>query len=188
MRLAVALALVVSGTAVADRLADPAPMPRQPPPPPPPPQPPAEIATVGAPLVGAWTCKGVQLPGDGSSRPASLKLAIDLDDDHAWIRTTAVETVTGQPGLKYTEYRTYDAISRAWTRLELASTTAHVVSTSTGEADGKWTWAGTLHQPTGDLEIRDFEKRADAKHLEMWGEELLGGAWQKVYQFSCAKG
>ena len=59
-----------------------------------------------------------------------------------------------------------------------------MISTSTGDSGGKWTWTGTATSPQGTLQLRDFEQR-DAKQLKLWGEALLGGTWQKSYEVSC---
>jgi len=140
-----------------------------------------DVAATAAAMIGTWTCTG-----DQQSQPAQLALTITLDADRAWIQTTADETIDGASVLKYTEYRTYDPVSHAWTRLEMANTTAFVESTSLGDTKGTWTWSGTLHGQT-TVEIRDVEKRTDASHLEMTGDERLAGAWQRVYAFSCSK-
>jgi hypothetical protein len=156
---------------------------RQPPPPPPPPKPAPEVAAVGKQMLGAWQCKGVSLRGDGSSAPLTATLTIKLDLDNAWI-VTALAEVKGP--LKWTEYRTFDAIAKQWTKIQLASTTGHVISTSTGESGGKWTWTGTATSPQGTLQLRDFEQ-LDAKQIKLWGEAQLGGTWQKAYDVTCKK-
>jgi hypothetical protein len=180
VKLIVVALLALATPAAADMAAPPRPRPK-----PVEITPAVEIATTARSMVGAWTCKGVQLAGDGSSRPALLALAVSVDPDGAWIATTADETIDGKSVLKYTEYRTYDAVAKQWTQLEMANTTAYASTTSLGEANGQWTWAGTLHGATA-VDIHNFEKRT-ATHVDMWGEQLLAGTWQKVYQFSCAR-
>ncbi len=187
-----------AGVAMADRVAEPvggAPAPRQqmevvavhrpPPPPPLPPKPPADIATRGKQLAGSYTCKGNTQRGDGSSAPLTATVTVKMDLDDAWIQTTMVET-TKANGLRFVEYRSYDATAKLWTRIQLVNNTTHVTSTSLGEKDGKWTWAGEAVSPSGTLQLHDFEQ-LDGKTLKLWGEALLGGTWQKTYEVSCKK-
>jgi len=194
-RAAVVIALSsLCSTAIADRAAEPAsgaPAPRQEmevvarrrtPPPPTPARPPVEIATLGKQVLGTYTCKGNTQRGDGSSTPLVATVTVKLDLDDAWIQTTMVET--GKPGgLKFVEYRTFDATAKQWTRVQLVNNTSHVTSTSLGEKDGKWTWTGDSVSPSGTLQLHDYEQR-DAKELKLWGEALLGGTWQKTYEVS----
>lgn len=154
------------------------------PPVPPAPAPPApEVAALGKQLAGAWSCKGVALHGDGSSQPLQPSLAIKLDLDDAWLVTTLVEKAGN---LKRTEYCTYDATAKEWTRVQLINTSARALSTSPGEQNGKWTWTGTATSPTGTQPLRDCEQR-DGKQLRLWGEAQLDGTWQKTYDVTCKK-
>lgn len=158
---------------------------RRPPLPPPKPvvaAPSPEVAKLGKATAGAYKCKGVSLRGDGSSTPLEASLTIKLELDNAWVHASLAETKAG--GLKFDEYRTYDPTAKQWTRIQLASTSGHVVSTSLGEQGGKWTWEGTASSPNGSLQVRDYEQR-DAKQLKVWGEALLGGTWQKLYEATC---
>ena len=154
----------------------------------PPPRPPVvvapspEIAKLGKAAAGAYKCKGVSLRGDGSSTPLEAALTIKLDLDDAWVHASLVEAKAG--GVKFDDYRTYDATAKQWTRIQLTSTSGHVVSTSLGEQGGKWTWEGTASSPNGTMQVRDYEQR-DAKQLKVWGEALLGGTWQKLYEATC---
>ncbi len=150
----------------------------------PPPTPPVapEIGKLGKQIAGTYKCKGVALRADGSSTPLTGTVTAKLDLDNAWIQTSLVE----DNGIKMVEYRTYDGVAKQWTRLQMASTTAHVVSTSLGEQNGKWTWEGTATSPQGTTQLRDHEQR-DGKQLELWGEALLGGSWQKQYQVTCKR-
>jgi hypothetical protein len=160
------------------------------PPPPPlplprPPAPPPEIAKLGRELAGTMHCKGVWLHADGSSTPLVATIVTKLDLDNAWIQTTLVED--NKPGgLKFVDYRTYDAVAKQWTRIQLDNATAHVVESSVGAKNGVWTWSGTSSTTTGTFEARDFEQR-DKGELKVWGEALLGGAWQKLYEATCKK-
>lgn len=142
-----------------------------------------EIAKLGKSLAGAYKCKGVMLKGDGSSTPLEAKLTIKLDLDNAWIVTSLAETKAG--GLKFDEYRTYDGTAKQWTRIQLASTSGHVISTSLGEKDGKWTWEGTATSSAGTMQVRDYEQMG--KQLKVWGEAMLSGSWQKLYEATCTK-
>jgi hypothetical protein len=157
---------------------------RPPPPPPQPAKPPAEIATLGKLLAGTWQCKGNTQRGDGSSAPIVSTVTVKLDLEDAWIQMTLAEVASHTT--KFTEYRTYDATAKQWTRIQMNNTTGHLISTSLGEKDGKWTWAGELVAPNGTLQLHDYEQLG-AKEVKLWGEALLGGTWQKTYEVSCKK-
>ncbi len=146
-------------------------------------KPPAEIAALAKTLAGTWSCKGNTSRGDGSSTPLSATVVSRLDLDNAWISTTLVER---GGTLKWTEYRTYDPRASQWTRIQIANTTGHVISTSPGEQTGKWTWTGTASSPLGSLQLRDYEQK-DGKSLKLWGEAQISGAWQKLYEVTCKK-
>jgi hypothetical protein len=161
-----------------------APLPSRPAPPPPPPVVAPEIRALGRQLAGRYTCKGVMLHADGSSNPLRASLTIELDLEDAWIRGSYVEAGAG--GMRLTDYRTYDAIARRWTRIQLASTSGHVLSTSLGEQNGTWTWQGAAESPQGTIQVRDYEQRG-GKQLRLWGEALLGGRWQKQYDVTCRR-
>jgi hypothetical protein len=158
----------------------------KPPPPPTPVQTPApEIAQLGRTAAGSYRCKGVMMRPDGSSSPLQATLAIELALDKAWVQTSLTET--GKPGgLKFVEYRTYDPVAQQWTRIQLASSSGHVISTSLGEKSGTWTWEGTATSPNGTLQLRDYEQLSP-KQIKVWGEALLGGSWQKLYEATCAR-
>jgi hypothetical protein len=170
------------------RLRDPfeqeiAPVPSRPPPPPrivvaP------EIARLGKQLAGTYRCKGVALVGDGSSTPLAGKLAIKLALGDAWIASSFVET--GRGGVKLDDYRTYDATAKQWTRIRLSSTSAHVIETTLGERGGTWTWEGSELAPTGTTQVRDHEQIA-GRQIRIWGEALLSGTWQKMYEATCKR-
>jgi hypothetical protein len=143
-----------------------------------------EIAKLGKQIAGTYKCKGVSLRGDGSSQPLQATVTIKLDLDNAWIQTSLVED--GRSGIKFVEYRTFDPTAKQWTRIQMASSMGHMISTSLGEADGKWTWEGTATSPSGTMQVRDFEQR-DPKQMKVWGEALLSGSWQKLYEATCKK-
>ena len=144
----------------------------------------ADIAKLGKTLAGTYKCKGVSMRGDGSSVPLEAGLVIKLDLDGAWIVESLTETKAG--GIKFEDYRTYDATAKQWTKIQLASTSGHVIATSIGEKDGKWTWEGTASSPNGTMQVRDYEQLA-TKQIKVWGEALLSGAWQKVYEATCKR-
>ncbi|HUJ57150.1 MAG TPA: hypothetical protein VLX92_01595 [Kofleriaceae bacterium] len=145
---------------------------------------PPEIAKLGKQLAGRYRCKGVTFNGDGSSRPMTASVSFKLDLGNGWIAMTLGEDKPGT--LRVADYRTFDATAQQWTRIQLASTTAHVVSTSLGEKDGTWTWEGTASAPTATLQVRDYEQLAGGS-LKMWGEALLSGTWQKRYEVTCTR-
>ena len=200
--------LLVATAARADKVAGPremeAPMPEPTPPnagavapvmrpPPRPPRPPAapkpapEIAALGKKLAGTYACKGTISRGDGSSRALRATVTIKLALDNAWIQTDMVEAKVPDPStaaVSFSEYATYDPVAKQWTRIQLASTTGHVQSTTLGEKDGTWTWEGTATSPAGTTQLRDMEQLS-GKTLKLWGEALLGGTWQKTYEVSC---
>lgn len=158
--------------------------PRRRPPPRPLPPPPSEVAKLGHELAGTYKCKGVQLRGDGSSQPLQASLTIKLDLDNTWIQSALAEDRPG--GMKLTEFRTYDAVAKQWTRIQLVNTASHVISTSLGEKNGTWTWEGTSTSPTGTQQLRDHEQLAKSS-IHVWREALLSGAWTKQYEATCHK-
>jgi hypothetical protein len=162
-------------------------MPRRVPAKPPLPATAPEIAKLGKQIAGAYKCKGVSLRGDGSSQPLQATITTKLDLDNAWIQSSLVED--GKPtgaGIKFVEYTTFDPTAKQWTRIQMASSMGHVISTSLGETDGKWTWEGTATSPSGTMQVRNFEQR-DSKQTKVWGEALLSGSWQKLYEATCKK-
>ena len=188
-RLALLALLALPHAARADRvMAAPAvampPVPMPPPPPPPPPPPAAEIAQLAKQVAGTYACKGVQLAADHSSTPVTAKLSIKLALGGAWILSSLAELKAD--GLQLDEYRTYDPVAKQWTRIQLASSTGHVISTSLGEKGGTWTWEGTATSPLGTQQLRDYEQLGD-RQLKLWGEALLGGTWQKLYEVTCKR-
>lgn len=120
---------------------------------------------------------------DGSSSPIVATVTVKLELDGTWIVTSLVEK-TGT--LKWTEYRTYDAVAKQWTKLQMVNTTGHVRSTSLGEQNGAWTWEGTAASPQGSVQLRDHEQYGTGQ-FTLRGEVLLGGSWQKAYEVSCTK-
>jgi hypothetical protein len=181
--------VVCAGVATADRAMAPIPerarpqVPQPPPPPPPPPVSVGDIRAAAQPALGNWTCKGVELVGDGSSRPleATLNVALDLDD--TWIRARLV--AKGTHAMKVDAYRTFDVVAKEWTEVSMANNGAHHVATSTGEANGTWTWVGAESSQSGTVQRRDYETIGAT--VKLWGERLLGGEWQKSYEMTCAR-
>jgi hypothetical protein len=191
MKMAIAL-VALCGVASAEKAADMEPppqagarAPRPMPLPPQPPKPAPEIAKLGKDSAGAYKCKGVQLRRDGSSTPMQATLTIELALDGAWVQASLAETGKPNP-LKFVQYTTYDGVAKQWTRIQLASTSGYVVSTSPGEKSGQWSWEGTATSPLGTLQLRDHEQYG-ANQLKVWGEGLLGGSWQKLYEVTCAR-
>jgi hypothetical protein len=145
--------------------------------------PPVEVAALGKELAGTWTCKGVALRGDGSSKPLVASVVSKLDLDDAWLVTTLTEK---DGKLKFTQYRSYNPIAKEWTRIQMDNMTGHVLSTSPGERGGKWAWTGNATSPMGTLPLRDYEQR-DGAQLRLWGEAQIGGSWEKLYEVTCKK-
>jgi len=143
-----------------------------------------EMAARAKLIAGNYTCKGVTMLSDGSSRPLQATLAIKLDLGIAWIQMSWVQTTP--PATRWTDYRTYDAVAKQWTRIALASTSSHVASTSLGEKGGAWIWEGTATSPAGTLQVRDHEEYG-SKLIKVWGEALMSGSWQKVYEATCRR-
>jgi hypothetical protein len=143
-----------------------------------------ETAALGAKIVGFYRCKGAQIEVDGSSRPLLGQITIKLELDSGWIQSTFIQD---QPAMfQLTDYRSYDNVAKQWTRLELTSASAHVISTSLGEQNGSWTWTGTESSSIGTMQVRNHEQIAKDS-LKLWGEALLGGSWQKQYEMSCTR-
>ena len=143
-----------------------------------------EVAKLAKVAAGTYKCKGVQLRSDGSSVPLQATVTIKLELGDAWIESALVEDKTG--GLRFVDYRTFDPVAKQWTRIQLASTSGHVLSTSLGEKDGKWTWEGTATSPLGTQQLRDYEQLAKDQ-IKVWGEALLAGSWQKQYEATCKR-
>jgi hypothetical protein len=178
--------VALTGAALADRAPAEAILPKHRAPPPQQQQPapvptPVEVAALAKTRAGTWTCKGNTQNGDGSSTPLQGTLIGKLDLDNAWLQLSFTSDK-----LKVTIYRGYDSVAKQWTQVELQSTSAHVMSTSPGEQNGAWTWTGTQSSPSGTLQVADHEQ-LDGKQLKMWGEALLGGSWQKIYEVTCAQ-
>lgn len=195
MRSYVALTLaVLGGSAIAER----APVPMPPPPhrvgprpPPPPPQPPriphasAEVAQLAKDFVGTYKCKGVMLNNDGSSTPIVGTFEAKLDLDGTWLASSFSEQ-RAQPGLKFSDFRTYDPTAKQWTRIHLDNAMSYVEETSLGAQNGAWTWTGSATTSSGSFDVRDHEQ-LDGKQLKLWGESMLSGKWQKLYEMTCAR-
>lgn len=204
-----ALVAVLAGTAYADKMVPasttpvPAPQPPDPagsraapmarhvapnpqidPPPPPPPKAPPEVAALAKQVAGTYACKGVTFVGNGASTPLAAKLSIKLALGNAWLEASLVETQAG--GISFDDYRTFDDVSQQWTRLQLASSTGHVAWTSLGDKSGTWTWDGTATSTRGTMQVRDYEQIGN-RQLKLWGEALLGGSWQKLYELTCKR-
>ncbi|MEO8840739.1 MAG: hypothetical protein ABI591_30465 [Kofleriaceae bacterium] len=187
------ISLLVSSVALADRVATPtagAPMPQSeqtimpPMPPRPPPQPIAvapDIATQGKLLAGTYACKGNRQLGNGASTPLQSSLVVKLELDNAWIAGTWTEK-----GNKLVDYRTFDAVAKQWTRMQLVSDGSHAVLTSIGEKAGEWVWEGVASSPRGSVTVRHHET-LKGKQLKVWGEAQLGGTWQKSYEATCKR-
>jgi hypothetical protein len=158
-----------------------APPPQKPPPPPPAP-PPGDIAALAAKLAGSYTCKGVTFVGNGASTPMTGKVGVKLGVGGAWIVVTFAET----GGVQFDDYRTFDPIAKQWHRFVMASTTGYSTYTSLGDTGGTWNWEGTSTAPSGAMQVRDHETPGDHQ-LKVWGEALLGGGWQKLYEVTCKR-
>jgi len=190
MRLA-CLLLSIPSVAFADRAAPPPSEPVQqgdvavmrpmPPRPIPAPHASAEVARQGKLMAGAYTCKGNRTNPDGSSSPLIAKITIKTELDNAWIASQWTDAAA-----KLTDYRTFDDTSKQWTRFLLVSNGSHETLTSLGEKSGEWLWEGAQSSSSGTLQVRHHEKLT-GKQLELWGESLLGGTWQKGYTASCKR-
>ncbi len=106
---------------------------------------------------------------------------MSLDLDCAWIHAK----LTDNAGVKLDIYRTFDVVAQQWTQMSMANNGAHAVATSTGEANGTWTWVGPESSQAGTVQRRDYETVGTT--VKLWGERLLGGEWQKSYEISCTK-
>jgi hypothetical protein len=141
-----------------------------------------EVAALAKTVAGSYRCKGVTMNDDGSSMPLQATLAIKLDLAGGWILAAFVTA----EGVRSTEYRTFDGVAKQWTRIQLDSASAHVISTSLGEKAGTWDWEGTRTSPLGAVRVRDHEQIGkDA--IKVWGEALVGGSWDRAYEASCKR-
>lgn len=191
----VVASLLLSPAAFADRVNAPAagaprerpeadivaPVPSRPPRPRPAPQPSAEVGKLGKLMAGTYTCKGNRMLDGGSSTPLQSTVVVKLDLDNAWLTASWTEK-----GAKLVDYRTFDDVSKQWTRFQLASDGSHAILTSLGEKAGETVWEGSSASSTGSVQQRHHEQ-LDGKELKLWGEELLGGTWQKAYEVACKR-
>ena len=145
---------------------------------------PPEVAALGAKLVGSYTCKGVFFIGNGASRPVTAKLSYKLAMSGAWLVESFAETRA--TGLQIDDYRTFDGIAKQWHRFAMTSTTGYTTYTSLGDSGGTWNWEGTASGPDGSLQVRDHETPGDHQ-VKIFGEGLLGGSWQKLYEVTCKR-
>ena len=144
-----------------------------------------DIAALGKQLAGKWTCKGVAIGLDGSSKPVTTKLETKLVLDDAWIQSTGVATTDGRD-LKFTTFVTYDAIAKEWTTVVLTSLPGRAISTSLGEQNGTWMWTGSQIVAGAALEVRQVQQFSKTG-AKFWTDAKLGGKWQKVSESTCAK-
>jgi hypothetical protein len=187
-RLAVAVLAAMAVPASADRVA--APPPTQTPPiperlrrrRPPPPSPVDTILKESQAIAGSWACKGVVMLGTGASTPMTATLVLTADLDSTWIHGKLAQT--GDGAFKVELYRTFDPVAQQWTELSMSNDGAHQTATSTGEANGVWTWVGEDISTAGTVQRRDYEQRGGGG-VKVWGERSLGGEWQKSYELSC---
>jgi hypothetical protein len=187
----VAASLLLSSLVFADRVSGPAagaaapdiiaPMPSRPPRPRPAPQPSAEVAKQGKLMAGTYTCKGNRMLDGGASQPLQSTIVVKLDLDNAWLTASWTEK-----GAKLVDYRTFDDVSKQWTRFQLASDGSHAVLTSLGEKAGETVWEGASASSIGSVQQRHHEQ-LNGKELKLWGEALLGGTWQKTYEAACKR-
>jgi hypothetical protein len=194
MKLLTAIAVVIScfaaGSAGADRV-NPRGLASESPQVAPVPPPPSRVAVaspetskLGAAVAGSYSCKGVQLEADGSSRPMRGRLTIKLEPDFGWIQSTFVQELPS--AFKIADFRSYDHVSKQWTRLRLTSASAHETATSLGEQNGIWTWSGIESSSIGTMQQRDHEQISKTS-LKLWGEAMLGGTWEKQYEVTCTR-
>ena len=141
----------------------------------------AEIAKQGKLLAGSYTCKGNTMIGGGASTPMQSTLVVKLDLDNAWIAGAWTEKAN-----KLLDYRTFDDVSKQWTRVQLVSDGSHSMLTSLGEKAGEWAWEGVASSSRGSVTVRHHEAQ-NGKELKIWGEEQLGGTWQKSYEATCKR-
>jgi hypothetical protein len=189
-----AVLVLVPSIAFADRVAVPSahtasappavvapmPMPRPMPVPQPPPVP-ADIAKLGKAIGGTYACKGNRMTPTGQSTPLKSSLVVKLDLSDAWIAATWTEGAT-----KFVDYRTFDGVAKQWTRFQMFGDGSHAQVMSLGEKAGEWLWEGSVASSTGTVQLRHHEQW-NGKDLKIWGEQQLGGTWQKSYEASCKR-
>jgi hypothetical protein len=203
--LAAALVLAASVSARADQPAKPAggpsagaPAMRAPDPKPPQPMPemkPApEIAAAAKVMVGSYTCKGVDMNPDGSSRPAVSKMKISLEMNGYYILVDLAEQKSKDNAtpLAAKMYRTYDSTSKKWINTLIASAPGGPVTMTTTDAMGTgpvtWTGTGTI-MGQAFTEKSHEEPDAAAKTVHVWGEFSMDGGktFNKDYDVTCKK-
>ena len=186
------LLLLLPSVAFADRAPEPhesvapmpavvAPQPRPMPIPPPPPPVPSDLGKLGKTIAGTYACKGNRMTPTGQSLPLKSSVVVKLDLSDAWISEAWTEGAS-----KSVDYRTFDGVAKQWTQFELFADGSHAQVTSLGEKAGEWLWEGSTVSSTGTVQRRDHEQW-NGKELKIWGEQQLGGTWQKSYEASCKR-
>ncbi len=159
-----------------------APMPARLPTPTTPPPLPEEIAKTGKQIAGAYKCKGNAMTPTGQSVPVEAALVIKLDLDNAWIVSSWSSKAS-----KRADYRTYDGVAHLWTRIQVSNDGSHGAFTSAGEKAGEWLYEGPQSGQSGTIQERHHEQWTGPKEVKLWGEQQLGGTWQKMYEVSCKR-
>ena len=205
---ALALAFAMSAAARADQpkpkpsggstAGAPAAVMRPPDPPKPPPMPemkPApEIAAAAKLMIGSYTCKGVDMNPDGSSRPsvAKMKISVELNGYYILVDLAEQKSKDNATPLQAKMYRTYDATSKKWTNTIIATAPGGPETMTSTDAMGTgpvtWTGSGT-YAGQSFTERSHEEPDASTKSVHVWGEFSMDGGktFQKDYDTTCKK-
>jgi hypothetical protein len=141
--------------------------------PPPPPRlaqprtPPAELVALAKDRAGMWSCSGGYVG----------KLEVKVSLDGAWLQTSGVLDIDGVK-VKVTEFRTFDAVAKQWTRIAMMGTTNHEISTSLGADKGVWVWTAAQR--------RDIEEQTKDK-LTVRRQTISSGKWVTDSEAICSK-
>jgi hypothetical protein len=153
-----------------------------------------EIADAAKAMVGTYTCKGVDMNPDGSSRPAVSKMKISLEMNGYYILVDLSEQKSKDNAtpLAAKMYRTYDATSKKWMNTIIASAPGGPVTMTTTDAmgTGPVTWTGTgTYAGQSFTEKSHEEPDAKTKSVHVWGEFSMDGGktFQKDYDTTCKK-
>jgi hypothetical protein len=153
-----------------------------------------EIAEAAKVMAGSYTCKGVDMNPDGSSRPATSKMKISLELGGYYILVDLAEQKSKDNAtpLAAKMYRTYDTTTKRWINTLLASAPGGPVTMTTTDKMGvgpvTWTGSGTI-MGQAFTERSHEDPDPATKSVHVWGEFSMDGGktFQKDYDVTCKK-
>lgn len=157
------------------------------------PKPDPAIAEMAKSMVGTWKCTGkaAMNPADMTQMTdmkMTMTFKVDGNLDKFWIVGTMASQ--GKPSFKGTMYTTYDAASKKWVRLAVDNMGGSETNTSMGLKDGKMLWEGEARMPgMGNMKTRTTETlTTPGKEVSIVGEGTMDGkTWMKGWEATCKK-